>query len=196
MKDIKRYRAAFTKALGCEEKDFEMKPYMDGGKGGPMLAKYGDVIYKVNSSDDLYQYAEAHLTDELAFHLPPYIVNEIMEDIHVTEKFYSKLLNGISKDHKDEFALMLSIYNATQGDFWEILYEHADPLLYAKAVNAATEMYDLGILKGELVEEWIANGDELLSMHVEGIFKEVVFNEDTPSEKCFYIYDVDYVFYE
>ncbi|WP_430909730.1 hypothetical protein [Maribacter sp. 2-571] len=196
MKDIKLYKAAFMEALECEEKDFEMKPYMDGNKGGPMLAKYGDAVYKVNSSDDLYQYAEAHLTDELAFHLPPYIVSDIMEDIHASEKFYSKLLDGIRKEHKEELALLLSVYNTTQGDFWGILYEHADPLLCAKAVNAATEMYDLEILKGELVEEWVVNGDELLSMHVEGIFKEVVFNEDTPSEECFYIYDVDYVFYE
>lgn len=154
-----------------------------------MLARSNNRNYLVNSSSDLSAYAEVLLTDELAHHLPDFIASEIFEEVHTSPIFYEKLMTDFRDDHKTDLALVLGIYNATNDDFWQLLYNHADPLLYAKAVISAAEVYDLEVLKNELVEELVAHGADVLSEHQEGFFQEVVIGKNSRAD-VFYIYDV------
>lgn len=189
---INDYEKAFIQAMDCKKEDFGIRPYLENkDEKGPMLAKYGDRVYKIETMDSMYHYAEACLTDDLAMHLQPHIVTEIMEDAHTMTEFYDSLLPKLDKEQLVELNLMLNIYNVTKSDFWFLLYNHCEPLLYTAAINSATEIFDLEVLKGELVEELTSQGDKLLSIHRDGIFTEIVLDEDTPSQKWFWIYDTD-----
>lgn len=189
------YLEAFMITLGCSRDDFKIKPF-NKGKSGPMIAEYKDMTYLVNSLEDLYDYAELCLTDVYAAMLmDPGAISDIMESAHTSDQFFTNLLKADNELDKADLALLLGIHNTTGEDFWYVFYNHAnDPTLYGKAIVAAAETFDLESLKRELVEIFQQRGDEILCMFVDGLFSEVVLNENSKNEKYFLIHDVDYIF--
>lgn len=191
--ELKDYTKAFTVALGCTLDDFKIKPFKGKSKSGPMISQYKDRSYLVYDLDDLYEYAEECITDPgQAMFLRPDDVADIMEFAYATTDFYDKLLPLLDDKEKQELSLLLGIHNATGEDFWHISYHHGNPDLYGKAVYAAGLTFNLEALKIELVEIFMHRGEEILCVHVDGTFKEVVLNEDSEEEKYFLIHDTEF----
>ena len=190
-----KYTQAFEQALNCNKKDFLIKPMYKGHKKTPMIAKYRERTYEILSSEDLSIKAEEHLTGDFGMYLDCNTVNVVMEEVHVHVEFHQNLLAKIhDKGERNQLSLILGIHNATSdANFWELLQQYMDPLSYAAAIHAATETYDnLEGLKSDLVEEWIVNGKDLLSAHVNGVFEETILYENTDREEAFYVYDSDF----
>lgn len=188
--DLKYYTEAFTIALKCTKDDFKIKPFNGKSDSGPMISQYKDRTYLIYETDDLYKYAEECLTDpHLAMDLRPGDVEDLMESAYTTEDFYGKLLSIIDKDDRIELSLMLGIHNTTGDDFWSVCSRFADPLLYGKVIVAAGQTFDLDALKIELVELFMQRGEEILCAYTNGLFSEVILNENTNEEKYFMIHD-------
>lgn len=193
MTDLKDYTEAFTLALKCTKDDFKIKPFNDKSDLGPMISQYKDKTYLIYETDDLYKYAEECLTDpHLAMDLRPEDVEDLMELAYTTEDFYRKLLSISDKEDRIELSLMLGIYNATDDDFWSVCSKFADPLLYGKVIVAAGQTFNLDALKVELVELFMQRGEEILCAYADGLFSEVILNENTDQEKYFMIHDTGF----
>lgn len=191
---IPRYKEAFAEAFNCSKSSFKIKRYYDKGvEDKSCVAEYKGNYYMISSLEDLYDLANTYLTDtDMANYIEPSLVSEIMEDPQHQRRFYEYLLELVASEDYQKLNLILNIYLLTSEDFWDILYRFSNFELYGAGVVAAAKCYDLEVLKTELVQELIANGDEYLNQFDEGFFKEVVFEEDTERETSFFIYQVDY----
>jgi len=191
----KYYLEAFKQALKCNGNDFEYQPYSEEDKDyNSFLFKYKESTYRADSLDDLHHQAEIYLTTESAMYVSPYIISDIMENVHIEIEFYEKLHTIISKEEKLELNYTLGLYNATKEGFWDILYRLTHSELYAKAINTATKMYDLNCLKIEFVELLIENGENELSVNRDGLFEEIEIIDSESNEQYFYVYDTDNLF--
>src|SRR5690606_34603053 len=116
------------------------------------------------------------------------------ENVHLEPDFYRNLLLELSEKEKNKLNLAISISSKTDDKiktFWHTLYQFENGTLYAKAIVAASQFYDFKSLKEELVDLFIAEGNNLLNQIHGGIFEIVDMDETSHRQgNTFYIFNV------
>ena len=192
--EMGKYTKAFIKRFQSNREDFLIKPVWNNG---PMMVKFNNKVYQINSYDDLQLYANELLTTELAIYLPLEIWIRIApKDIHLNQDFLKKLAETIDRDEdkkRFEMANKLSNYaDKSKIVFWNSIYNLGDTGLYKKSIIAASQVSDLDMLTDMLIQALIASGDQFLNQ-VEGGFFDVVYlndNKETEGDD-FYIFTID-----
>lgn len=143
-------------------------------------------------------YAHEMLTSEgLAIHMPLDIWIDIAEDVHLREEFVINIVESLDSTEEYEWldlALRLSNHSGNNiSVFWTCIYKLDGDRLYPKAIFAATKTYDFELIKEELIERLIVNGDQILTQIQDGVFKSIILNEDEDYEgdpDHFFIYTI------
>lgn len=196
--NVEKYQEAFTKFFGCGCEDIETRELFENG---PVLIKFKDQLYEVDSSLDMYNHIKLSLTckDE-AMLIPLEYWIEVAEEVHLVPDFIEKLtseLNGVNEFEMLNIAITISTHASKSAKiFWNTIYSLDDTELYPKAILAASQTYDLECMIEELLELMVDDGIEMFNEMQDGIFESIDLNEDTSlecttDEGLFYIYNKD-----
>ena len=191
---LQDYKAAIQKHLKISKKDFEVRQCEEGS---PVLLKFRNKFFQIDSYSDLRKYAKDVLTmDILAMHIPVEIWVDIAEDVHLSPKFILNLFSEL-KDQKEyeQLNLALNISNnvSQSGEvFWNCLCDLGEVGLYPKGIVAACKTYDLEVMVDELMEAILSYPEHLIS-HMEGdFFERIELKEQEESgDNVFYLYHID-----
>jgi hypothetical protein len=192
---LEHYKNLYGKYSNVSKKAFEIKLSYENG---PYLINHNETIYELSSFSDLKQQLVDSLSSpEGAMMIPVSLWVDVCEEVHKESKFHKKILRSIDDDKEVSYlnlAINLSIIsNNPIRSFWYTLHDLDDIGLYAKAIVAASEVYDKGEIASELTELYIENGSNLLTEMQNGIFDEIFSEseEDNAEEESYYIYEVD-----
>ena len=187
-----QYIEAFKKALQVDEgESFEIKPM--GIEGYNVIyVIYKEKTYSVNSYDDLLLYAKESLEDrDMAKVLSPSSIANIMEYIHVDERFKYEMKNVLKKKQFHKLSICLMQDQIIGEEFWWALYKSDDDLYGKVIIATAKKFYNIEILREELVEHITRFGQHLLCEIRDGLFETVYMNEDNPDDAPFYVFQID-----
>lgn len=191
---MKKYVKAFEKFSNSEHDKFEIKEYWENG---PALTNYCGKVYRVDSTEDMYNHIKNSLTViDSAMHLPLSLWIEVAEEVHLVPEFTERLiveLGGPEEFSNLNLAFNLSRHASNSANvFWNTLYSLDDIELYPKAIIAASQTYNFESMLEEVMELMISEGVNVFNQMQDGVFETIDLNEDDASdESIFYIYTVD-----
>jgi hypothetical protein len=189
---INNFLLAFKKCLGesAKEEAFQLI-----ANDGPMLIKFENEIYKVDSLANFEAYARATLTlvDEASTLSPEHWIL-LAEEVHLSPDFISALFaefNGVKEYEILNTALNLS-NNAGKSEkiFWSCLYNMGEFDVYPKAIITASRIYNIDVLVDEFVELIVSKPTEMLIDMKDDFFQTIYLEEIDEDGEAYYIYRV------
>ncbi|MEO2071364.1 MAG: hypothetical protein ABGW99_08510 [Zunongwangia sp.] len=170
-RSVKNYERAFSNAMHLDSKEFQIKRRFKNDKNQSCLVQSDNGVFIISSLEDLYELAETYLTDnDMAMYLDDLAASEAFEEVHYKIEFYDKLFTYIEKEDWPDLNMALNLHKLTEIDFWNAINTYCSPEVFGFTVVTAAKFFNLDILKSDLVEYIIENGEELLNHFQDGFF--------------------------
>jgi hypothetical protein len=195
-----KYIEAFLQITSFKKEDIEVKTLEEGC----CIVKAEDNIFRVDSEESMESICRNILSDPFsAQDIPLNTCLELMDGIELEADFLFDVIANMHINEKKEkiesLGLALNMANFSKEKmptFWKALYETQDFDLYGRFIVEAAKMSNMDELILDLFSLITADGINQFNQLEDGVFEEIILNEDTKEEAMFFIYSLDFSFWE
>jgi hypothetical protein len=197
---ISKHIEAFLQITSFKKEDIEVRTIEESY----CIIKAEDKVFRVDSEESMESICRNILSDPFsAQDIPLNICLELMDGIELEADFLFDVIANMHINEKKEkiesLGLALNMANFSKEKmptFWKALYETQDFDLYGRFIVEAAKMSNMDELMLDLFSLITADGINQFNQLEDGVFEEIILNEDTKEEAMFFIYSLDFSFWE